>query len=165
MLEAVRELSQFQITIAAAPSVPLSFYKDLVQEIPVQIIENETYDLLHSAKYALVTSGTATLETALFQVPQVVCYKGSGFSYAIAKRLVDIKYISLVNLIMDQEVVKELIQKDCSAKNIRKELELIQEPQKSAQMAENYSQLKEKLGGKGASGITAKLLLKNMELA
>ena len=165
MLEAVREQSKFQIAVAAAPSVSLLFYKEMVQDDQVQIIENRTYDLLHSAKYALVTSGTATLEAALFRVPQVVCYKGSAFSYAIAKRLVDIKYISLVNLIMDSEVVKELIQKECSVKNIQKELELLQDPEKSNEIVITYAQLKEKLGGKGASGITAKLLLRSMGLA
>ena len=89
----------------------------------VSYVANQTYDLLMQSKAALVTSGTATLETALFAVPEVVCYKGSWLSYQIGKRLVNVKYISLVNLIMDKLVVKELIQNDLTVENLKKELE------------------------------------------
>lgn len=164
MLEAIKSKTEYEIKIAGAPSIPDEFYKSFVADHSIEIIRNQTYDLLSSAEYALVTSGTATLETALFEVPQVVCYKGSSFSYAIAKKLVDVKYISLVNLIMDKELVKELIQKECKPKNILDQLELLEKPAYVENMRMGYKALKEKLGGKGASKITANLLLRNMKL-
>jgi lipid-A-disaccharide synthase len=109
MLEAAYNFTEYQILIAAAPSVELDFYQDIVKSRSVSIIQNDTYNILNSSSAALVTSGTATLETALFGVPQVVCYKGGAISYLLAKKLIKVKYISLVNLIMDKPVVKELI--------------------------------------------------------
>src|SRR5919205_4642864 len=109
----------------------------------VSSVRNETYKLLLNAKAALVTSGTATLETALFGVPEVVCYKGSNISYQIAKRLVKIKYISLVNLIMDKPVVKELIQNELTIENIKAELaKILYDETSVSEMMENYRQLK-----------------------
>ena len=96
-----------------------SFYEKFITNDNIKFISNKTYSLLQIATAALVTSGTATLETALFKVPEVVCYKGSWASYQIAKRIITLKYISLVNLIMDQEVVTELIQEECNNKNIK----------------------------------------------
>ena len=102
----------------------MSFYKLFTDRYPnVSIAKNKTYDLLLQAKAALVTSGTATLETALFGVPEVVCYKGSPISYQIAKRVIKVKYISLVNLIMDKPVVKELIQNELTVENLKKGIE------------------------------------------
>ena len=109
----------------------------------------------------MVTSGTATLETALFKVPEVVCYKGSSISYQIAKRLIKVKYISLVNLIMDQLVVTELIQNDLTPKNIIRELKLLEDSNSPARqkLKETYTELEKKLGGGGASDHVAKLIL------
>jgi lipid-A-disaccharide synthase len=126
----------------------------------VKIVYGQTYDLLSNACAALVTSGTATLETALFGVPEVVCYKGSPISFQIAKLLVDIKYISLVNLIMDKPVVTELIQSDLNYNNLRKELSLILNDNATLERIRNdYAVLREKLGGAGASAKTAGLMI------
>jgi lipid-A-disaccharide synthase len=123
MLEASKSFPLYQFIVAKAASLEDSFYDDLLTGFPnVETVKNETYRLLSMATAALVTSGTATLETALFGVPQVVCYKGSVISYHIARRLVKIKYISLVNLIMDREVVKELIQDELTEENVVQEL-------------------------------------------
>ncbi|HSD08576.1 MAG TPA: hypothetical protein VLC96_15100, partial [Flavobacterium sp.] len=118
---------------------------------------------LRNSTAALVTSGTATLETALFKVPEVVCYKGSWASYQIAKRIITLKYISLVNLIMDQEVVTELIQDECSTKRIREELTKILERNYRKTLLENYDLLEEKLGGIGASKKTAQLIVSSIK--
>jgi lipid-A-disaccharide synthase len=123
MLEATKFFPQYQFVIAQAPSLEDSFYKTFTDPFPnVSSAKNKTYDLLLQAKAALVTSGTATLETALFAVPEVVCYKGSAISYEIAKRVIKVKYISLVNLIMDKLVVKELIQHELTPANLQREL-------------------------------------------
>ncbi|HRW97772.1 MAG TPA: lipid-A-disaccharide synthase, partial [Bacteroidales bacterium] len=123
------------------------------------VIFNQTHDLLHNAVAALVTSGTATLETALMSVPQVVCYKSSWLSFQIARRIVDVKYISLVNLIMDKEVVKELIQNDLNRENLIHELNLLFDDSNRARMLSDYSQLRLKLGGEGASATAAKMMI------
>ncbi|WP_235498597.1 lipid-A-disaccharide synthase, partial [Flavobacterium sp. Leaf359] len=122
MLAIVKDFPAYQFVIAGAPSQEYDFYKQFLKDQNVHFISNRTYDLLSIASAALVTSGTATLETALFKVPEVVCYKGNWISYQIAKRIITLKYISLVNLIMDKEVVTELIQGECNPKRIRKEL-------------------------------------------
>ncbi|HXL55286.1 MAG TPA: hypothetical protein VN958_03450, partial [Chitinophagaceae bacterium] len=120
----------------------------------VSAVSDQTYSLLAKASAALVTSGTATLETALFGVPEIVCYKGNELSYQIAKRLVKIKFISLVNLIMNKEVVKELIQKDLTVKNLTKELTtILTNDDRRQQIANDYAALKNllDLGGKASS--------------
>jgi lipid-A-disaccharide synthase len=146
MLQASKHFSQYQVIVAQAPGQPIELYQNVVSKCnPDAAIafEGQTYTLLNLSKAALVTSGTATLETALFGVPQVVCYKGSNISYQIAKRLVKIKYISLVNLIMDKPVVKELIQNDLTANNLAKELDIILHDQaKINQIKKDYSSLK-----------------------
>ena len=116
MLSVVDDFPDYQFVIAGAPSQDYEFYKQFLNNSNIHFISNKTYDLLSIAHAALVTSGTATLETALFKVPEVVCYKGGWISYQIAKRIITLKYISLVNLIMDREVVKELIQDECNKK-------------------------------------------------
>ena len=115
------------------------------------------------ARAALVTSGTATLETALFKVPEVVCYKGSWTSYQIAKRIITLKYISLVNLIMDEEVVTELIQEKFNSKNLKKELSKLLDTSYRNSLLAKYEVLESKLGGIGASEKTAKLILKDLK--
>ncbi len=162
MLSVVDDFGDYQFVIAGAPSQEFSFYKPFLNNKNVKFISNKTYDLLSFATAALVTSGTATLETALFKVPEVVCYKGSWASYQIAKLLITLKYISLVNLIMDQEVVTELIQDQCTTKNIKHELSKILEPDYRKQLLANYVVLETKLGGVGASEKTAKLIVENL---
>lgn len=162
MLEAVKELKGYQVIVAGAPSLDASFYQSFLQEYSnVSIVHSQTYDLLSHAEAAIVTSGTATLETALFEVPEVVCYIGSPISYLIAKQLIKIKFISLVNLIMDREVVKELIQKECNPASIRQELNLLViGGAKREQMLADYKTMKEILGGGGASKKIAQSVLK-----
>lgn len=160
MLSVRPHFTSYQFVIAGAPSLPKEFYQKYVDD-NVHFVSNKTYDLLRCSKAALVTSGTATLETALLNVPEVVCYRGSKISYAIAKRLVkNIKYISLVNLIMDREVVKELIQNDLNTRNLVAELQAVLEGDKRKQVLKDYELLREKLGGKGASEKAAEVILK-----
>ncbi|MEN8124605.1 MAG: lipid-A-disaccharide synthase [Bacteroidota bacterium] len=162
MLKMVDKFGDFQFVIAGAPSQKLEFYKQIINKNKVAIVENKTYDLLSASFAALVTSGTATLETALFKVPEVVCYKGNALSYQIGKRLVkNIKYISLVNLILDKEAVTELIQDDFNEKRLEDELFKILDHKNREEIFENYYDLEQKLGGKGASDMTAELIIKN----
>ncbi len=158
MLEAAKAFPGYQFIIAQAPGQPLSFYEELTagyQNVAIAL-SGQTYTLLTKAKAALVTSGTATLETALFGVPQVVCYKGSAISYQIAKRLVKIKYISLVNLIMDKPVVKELIQGELTVANIRAELEaILHNENRIGQMKADYRELKSILQKEGNASARA----------
>lgn len=161
MLEALKGMDSHQIVVAGAPTLDLSFYESITKE--ANIIFGETYAILANADLAVVTSGTATLETALFKVPEVVCYKGSEISYRIAKKLIKVKYISLVNLIMDREVVKELIQKDCNPQLIRAEIErLMLDQDYRSNMEKSFDDLEEKLGGEGASRKVAQFLLKTI---
>ncbi|QOW12010.1 lipid-A-disaccharide synthase [Kaistella flava (ex Peng et al. 2021)] len=160
MLSVRPHFKNYQFVIAGAPSLPKSFYQKYVDE-NVHFVSNKTYDLLRSSKAALVTSGTATLETALLNIPEVVCYKSSMISYEIGKRVVkNIKYISLVNLIMDKEIVTELIQSDLNTKSLVDELSAILEGEQRDKMLHSFKQLREKLGGKGASDEAASLIVK-----
>ncbi|MEN8187128.1 MAG: lipid-A-disaccharide synthase [Bacteroidota bacterium] len=164
MLKMVPKFSDYQFVIAGAPSQELSFYKSFIPNNDVAVIENKTYDLLSVSYAALVTSGTATLETAIFKVPQVVCYKAGTISYKIAKLLVkNIKYISLVNLILDKEAVTELIQDDFNEERLEKELQKILDTKGREEMFEDYYELEKRLGGKGASERTAELIFKNLK--
>lgn len=160
MLSMVSKFPDYEFVIAAAPSLTKEFYEQMISSTSVQIVYNQTYNLLRNAKAALVTSGTATLETALFGVPEVVCYKGSKVSYWIARRLVKVKFISLVNLILDKMVVKELIQDDFNEMRLKQELDLLLHDQLTRSiMQQNYSELVQKLGVSGASANTAELML------
>ncbi|XMO87346.1 lipid-A-disaccharide synthase [Algibacter sp. AS12] len=163
MLSLVDEYPTHQFVIAGAPSQDYSFYETFIKEGDVKFISNKTYDLLSVSTAALVTSGTATLETALFKIPQVVCYKGSTISYQIAKRIVTLKFISLVNLVMDREVVTELIQNDFNKKNLKKELDKILDPETRTKLFLDYYELEKKLGGVGASKKTASLIYKSIK--
>jgi len=157
MLEVSKSFPGYQFIVAQAPSVDESFYKTFTQSYSnVSTVKNKTYDLLLQAKAALVTSGTATLETALFGVPEVVCYKGSFLSYQIGKRLVNVKFISLVNLIMDKLVVKELIQNDLTVENLKRELtELLTDEKRIATLKIDYAALKNLLGQDGNASAKA----------
>jgi lipid-A-disaccharide synthase len=170
MLQVTVAFPQFQFAIAAAPSVDEDFYRQVIRKTETQkeislnhqrlhLIPNRTYDLLQHADAALVTSGTATLETGLLGVPQVVCYRGSKLSYLIARRLVNVKYISLVNLIVDRPLVPELIQDDFNAGNLQWELAQLFQAEKRQRIRHGYGELREKLGHAGASRRTARLIV------
>lgn len=159
MLEVSQSFPDYQFIVAKAPGTEESFYQQLLEKYSnVSYVANKTYDLLLQSKAALVTSGTATLETALFGVPEVVCYKGSYLSYQIGKRLVHVKYISLVNLIMDKLVVTELIQNDMNTANLKRELTaLLTDTQKKEQLQSDYAALKELLSQDGNASAKAAL--------
>jgi len=158
MLEVVPNFEGYRFVIAGAPGVAREVYEPFLSK-EVELLENQTYHLLEKATAALVTSGTATLETALFGVPQVVCYRGNALSYQIAKRLVKVDYISLVNLICEKEVVRELIQNDLTAENLTRELSAILTEKKRRDTLADYDILHLKLGGKGASERAARLMI------
>jgi lipid-A-disaccharide synthase len=165
MLETMLSITDdFQFVIAGAPSQEPEFYNQFIKKKNVHLVINRTYDLLTLSTAALVASGTATLETALFKVPEVVCYKGGNISYQIAKRIVDLDYISLVNLIMEKEVVKELIQNDFNKKNLKIELKKILDPENRKIIFGHYFELERKLGGTGASEKTAKLIFNSIKI-
>lgn len=157
MLEVAKYFPDHQFVVAKAPGLDDSFYASLLAPYKnVSSVVNKTYELLVLSKAALVTSGTATLETALFGVPEVICYKGSAFSYQIAKRLIKIKFIGLVNLIMDKEVVKELIQDELTVENLKRELNmLLNDETKKQQLKEDYAALKTLLSQGGHASANA----------
>ena len=160
MLSVVDDFADYQFVIAGAPSQDVSFYKSLIDSKDITLIQNKTYDLLSISYAALVTSGTATLETALYKVPQVVCYKANALSYLIAKQIITLKFISLVNLILDKEVVTELIQGELNKKRLTHELDSILNSEKREELFLEYYELEKILGGKGASKTTAELIYK-----
>jgi lipid-A-disaccharide synthase len=157
MLAVTKFFPNYQFVVAQAPGQEDSFYQNLYKDYPnVSSVKNKTYHLLLNAEAACVTSGTATLETALFGVPEVVCYKGSSVSYQIAKRLIKVKYISLVNLIMDKLVVKELIQDELTPENLKAALEdILTNPQTKDQLKKDYSDLKNLLSKGGHASANA----------
>mgnify|MGYP001548441181 CR=1 FL=1 len=157
MLEASKNFPGYEFVVAKAPSIEDDFYEDFIKDYAnVKMIANETYLLLMKSVAALVTSGTATLETALFGVPEIVCYRAGNISYQIAKRLVKLKFICLVNLIMNREVVRELIQNDLTPEKITTELKkILLDPQKKEKMREDYAQLKQLLSEGGNASLNA----------
>jgi lipid-A-disaccharide synthase len=159
MLTMQKYYPNYQFVIAGAPSQTKEYYQEFIADSKIQIVFGQTYQLLQQSEAALVTSGTATLETALFGVPEVVCYQGGRISYLIAKQLIKVKYISLVNLIMDSEIVKELIQADLNEQNLKFELDKLLTSETRAVMLQNYDALKNKLGGEGASKKAAELMI------
>jgi lipid-A-disaccharide synthase len=161
MLAVIEKFPDYQFIIAGAPSFNMDYYRQFLGDKNIPVIFNSTYNILKNAEAAIVASGTAVLETALFHVPQVVVYKGSAISIFIARLVVKIKYISLVNLIMDAPVVKELIQRDCNPQDITTEMDIIlnNKTYRDAMLA-NYKKLDEKMGSPGASAKTAALIIK-----
>lgn len=167
MLSMQKHFKAYQFVIAGAPSQQESIYQYHIQEAAkrspdikeIKVVYNQTYQLLKQSHAALVTSGTATLETALFNVPEVVCYKGGAISFAIARQLVKVKFISLVNLIMDREIVKELIQNELNEINLKEELDKLLTSSSRKRMLSDYEELKIRLGGAGASAKTAQLMI------
>lgn len=152
MLSIASVFPDYQFVIAAVRTLPQEVYSNFSHLPNVKIVYEATYDLLHHSEAALVTSGTATLETALFQIPEIVCYRTSGFSYYIAKKLIRVRFISLVNLIMDREIVKELIQNELNEDNLKNELNaILKGGENRNKMLEDYKLLKQTVGSSGAS--------------
>jgi lipid-A-disaccharide synthase len=161
MIQVSKHFPDYSFVVAKAPGVEDEFYGDMLKDFEnVYAVTGKTYSILYIAKAALVTSGTATLETALFALPEIVCYKGSAISYQIAKRLIKIKFISLVNLIMNKEVVKELIQGEMNTKNLVAELNpLLTDNEKKFTLQQDYAELKKLLSAGGhASSNAAKII-------
>jgi lipid-A-disaccharide synthase len=161
MLEVSKHFSEYNFIVAKAPGIRNEFYDSFLSQYQnVNAVADQTYSILIRSKTALVTSGTATLETALFEVPEIVCYKAGNLSYQIAKRLIKLKFISLVNLIMNKEVVKELIQNDLTVENIKQELnELLTNENRQQQIKNDYRDLKNLLSrGGDASANAAKIM-------
>lgn len=156
MVEVMPNFKSYQFVIAGSNSISKHYYKSL-EERNIKVVFNQTYELMSYATAGIIKSGTSTLESALFKLPQVVCYKAGAVSFAIGKRLVNVKYISLVNLILDKPVVKELIQNDFTVKNISDELsKLLNDKNYRKTMIDEYSTLIKNLGGTGASFRLAK---------
>ena len=163
MLSVVESYHQYQFVIAGAPSLGYDFYKQFIKEENVHFVSGKTYDLLAHSYAALVTSGTATLETALLNVPEVVCYRGNWISYQIAKRVISLQYISLVNLIMDAPVVTELIQGALNTRNLKAELDKLLDPAYREKLQGDYQALRERLGNEGASERTAQAIYDSLQ--
>jgi lipid-A-disaccharide synthase len=167
MAAVAEKFPDINFIVAKASSANKEWYDEATKNIKsknISFVENKTYELLQTADAALVTSGTATLETALWQVPQVVCYKGSWLSYQIGKQLVKIKYISLVNLIMDKLVVKELIQNDLTVENLVKECnKLLNDTAYRTAMIEDYKKLNSMLAESKASAKTANWIIEDLK--
>ena len=167
MINIIKNFKNYSFYICAAPSQKKSTYLKYIKDKNIEnvkIVENQTYEILSKSSAALVTSGTATLETALFKIPQVVCYKSSWISIMIGRFLLrNLKYISLVNLILDKKVVKELIQENLNEKNLTSELKNILEGDHRINMLKSYSELIDKLGNKGASEKTALKIFNYLE--
>lgn len=162
LLQVVGRFPNAQFIIAGVKNLSHELYQSAI-DAGIKVIYDQTYDLLHHANAAIVTSGTATLETALLRVPQVVVYKTSGLSYAIAKNLIRVPYISLVNLIAEKEVVKELIQKDYSIAKVSEELnKILSDTVFRGIMLQGYDQIKQKIGSKSASDTTANLIWESL---
>jgi lipid-A-disaccharide synthase len=164
MLEVSKSFPEYEFVVAKAPGQQDSFYEPFIAPYSnVSVVSNQTYSLLNRSSAALVTSGTATLETALFGVPEVVCYKGNRISYEIAKRVIKVRYISLVNLIMDKSVVKELIQGELTPENCAKELkDLLENGQRQAQLQKDYNDLKNLLQQGGHASSNAAEIIVNL---
>lgn len=160
MLSVVPYFPDVQFVIAQASSLPLEFFEPFLSDAPnVRLEQGNTYDILQTAKAALVKSGTSTLETALIGTPQVVCYAGNPVSFAIAKRVVNVPYISLVNLILDRPLVQELIQSDLNTTNLRTALHQILKAENARIIQTGYAELRQILGSGGASERAAQAIL------
>ncbi len=163
MLKAAENFPQYQVVIAGAPSMSMENYNKILNGKNIPVLFGQTYAILRNAKAAVVTSGTATLETAILNVPQVVCYKTSTITFEIGRHFVKVKFFSLVNIIMDKEVVKELLQFNLP-QNITTELDkLLHNEKYRKEMFNNYQLLREKCGGSGASRRVAEKMTKELK--
>jgi lipid-A-disaccharide synthase len=161
MVRVVRDFPGYQFVLAGVKNLPDELYTRIIGGEQVKLIKERTYEILHVSEAALVASGTATLETALFDVPQVVCYKADFFSMLIALMVIKVKFISLVNLIMDSEVVRELLGYKLNRRNLAEELEsVLPGGVKREKMLSDYSLLRQKLGPAGASARVAAYMVK-----
>ena len=161
MLEITNDYPEYQFVIAAAPSIDYVFYDNLIRDKKISLLYDQTYEILQQSKAALVASGTATLETALLNIPQIVCYKffGGGLFYNFIKRFLKVPYVSLVNLIMDSYIVKEIIQQHLNYNSLKAELNnILHNTDYRNEMLEKYNMLNTKLGGPGASKRFASLM-------
>ncbi|MDD4150704.1 MAG: lipid-A-disaccharide synthase [Bacteroidales bacterium] len=150
MAELAQDFTDYQFVITGAPSIDREFYLQFIENKPVKLLSGKTYDILSHSTAGLITSGTATLEAALFNLPQIVCYKGGALSVMIAKIVANVKYISLVNLILDKDAVKELIQKDLTRQNLKEELiKILPNGINLNQIKKNYISLYKKLDQPG----------------
>ncbi len=164
MKRMVKHFPEYRFIVAAAPSVPEQVYHELLADTAIQVVKGRTYDVLRSARAALVTSGTATLEAALLNVPLAICYKGSAINVWLARKLVKVKFIGLVNLIMDREVVRELIQDELNESGMKKELQRLLTPgEYRDRMLRSFSDLRRMLGGPGASQKVANAVWKTLD--
>jgi len=164
MSEVAKYFPDYQFVVAGVSEIKRDYYEKFISTDWVKIMYDKTYDLLKMSRAALVTSGTATLETALFEVPQVVCYKGNRFSYWMAKRLVEVDYISLVNLVLDRQLVTELIQDDLTDTNIKDELEkILPDGKKRLEMLNGYEEMTDKLGVGSGSEQAAEIIFDLMK--
>ena len=165
MLQAAKRFPDFQYIVGAAPSIPLTFYREVAQDPGLKVAFGAANQLAKLSRATLVTSGTATLETALLGVPQVVCYRANGrkLSYKIMERLLKVRYVSLPNLVADRQVVPELLVHKCTVDNVVHELEplLYQGPQRDAQLA-GYKQIRQRLGSDSAVANAAKLIVERV---
>jgi lipid-A-disaccharide synthase len=164
MMKVIRYFPDHQFILAGVKNIPDELYKGIIGNSKVKLIKEMTYEILHLADAALVTSGTATLEAAIMATPQVVCYKGDFFSMLIAWIVIKVKYISLVNLIMGSEVIRELVQYDLTEKNLIKELKaVLRGGERRERILSDYQVLREKIGPSGASGRVAYEMVKNLK--
>lgn len=161
MLSIVEEFKEYHFVVAMAPSLDRELYEQFTKNTHVSLVRNDTYSLLKASKAALVTSGTATLETALLKIPQIVCYKTQRLTYWIAKRIIKLPFISLVNIILDREAVPELIQSDLHTKRLQSEFKKLLDNNTAQQQLEAYDQLEVLLGEGGASRKAAAAIVKN----
>lgn len=161
MMKVSRKFPRYQFVIAGTSHIPLKLYYQIMDGYDVKLVTGQTYAVLQSAEAGLITSGTASLETALFHVPQLVMYKASELSYQIAKRLVKLDFISIANLVFKKEVFKEFIQRDCTVNKVSKELtRLLEDEAYRSDMLKKYELLEEMLGGTGASQRAAESMVK-----
>jgi len=164
MIKIIHHFPEYQFVLAGVKNIPDELYLKIIGNAPVKLIKEKTYEILYVAEAALVTSGTATLEAALHGTPQVVCYKGDFFSMLIAWIVIKVKYISLVNLIMKYEVVKELVQYDLTEKALLSELKaILPGGAKREKLLSGYEELKTKLGTAGASGRIAREMVRELK--
>ena len=156
----IHHFSNYEFIIAGVSNISKEWYDKILKDDKIKIVYDKTYNLLKRSTAAIVTSGTATLETALFNVPQIVCYKSSLFSYLVGKIFIKLKFISLVNIIMEKEVVKELIQNDCTKRNIVYELSQLLKNENILRVKKEYEKLRSRLGEEETSLKVAKLITK-----
>ena len=163
MLAVADQFPEYEYKIAAVGTLPAILYDtSSVRHNQIEVVFDQTEAVLSQANYALVASGTATLQTALQKVPQIVCYRGSRLNYLLAKNLVKVKYISLVNLILDQPLVKELIQNEFTVKNLASQFKHLRNEKETFRIMQGYQVLTEKLGGPGASDRAAEIITKSL---